>query len=178
MNEGAHKPARRRLFFALWPDAEIRRAICDSTSAAVDQSRGRRVKKANLHLTLAFLGNVETERATQLERMPGVREHGFDCVLDTLGYARRARVLWIEPSVVPPALERLEENLWSTLSGLGFEREKRPFRPHVTLARHATRVRTASLRIEWSVRAYSLVESVSTNAGSHYTKVCDWPLAG
>ncbi len=47
-----------RLFFALWPDPPTRTALAMLVDG-LPLVGGRRVPAENLHLTLAFLGNVD-----------------------------------------------------------------------------------------------------------------------
>jgi|SoiMethySBSTD1v2_1073268.scaffolds.fasta_scaffold37807_2 RNA 2',3'-cyclic 3'-phosphodiesterase len=93
------------------------------------------------HATLKFLGWVETARLDELWSMALV----FARVLPPLraeltavksfGPPRRARVIVAALADKSGALARLAEALETGAEGLGFAREEREFRPHVTLAR-------------------------------------------
>ena len=47
-----------RLFFALWPDGDTRKAINGLARPAVRRAGGRPVPARHFHMTLAFLGEV------------------------------------------------------------------------------------------------------------------------
>jgi 2'-5' RNA ligase len=63
---------------------------------------------------------------------------------------------------VPPGLAALHATLAHTLGALGLRIDERPFRPHVTLARHAqgTPLPAEGPRWTWPVNGYALVHSV------------------
>ena len=169
----------RRLFFAVWPDEQTRLRLTHAASGLLRRGGGRPVPPANFHLTLAFLGNVEPARLPDIEAA-GDRCQGepFTITLDRLGFWRRSRILWLGASEVPGPLRALAETLWSSLDACGFERERRTFHPHVTLARRAAPLRRAGTPapIAWSVDGFSLVESVAGQRGSQYEVLATWPL--
>ncbi|WP_287719822.1 2'-5' RNA ligase family protein [Nitrosomonas sp.] len=49
-----------RLFFALWPQEEARKQLARLARRIADQCAGRCVRPENLHLTLAFIGEVDS----------------------------------------------------------------------------------------------------------------------
>jgi 2'-5' RNA ligase len=61
----------------------------------------------------------------------------------------------------------------------GFEAEKRPFFPHITLARKVRhpKVKAGLEAIRWPVRDFVLVESVAVEAGVSYRVLQRWPFA-
>ncbi|MGH8210965.1 MAG: 2'-5' RNA ligase family protein [Steroidobacteraceae bacterium] len=63
---GAREPSRR-VFFALWPDDELRAAFARATHEAVRVAGGRSVPAHNLHATLLFLGPVAERRIPELQ---------------------------------------------------------------------------------------------------------------
>jgi len=103
------------------------------------QSGGRLaiVDPANLHITVKFLGEVEPGRIEAvIGALRSVRADPFEL---TVGCAvcnppRRPRVVWCDVTDAgeSAALARQVDDI---LEPLGFPRERRPFRPHVTLAR-------------------------------------------
>ena len=60
---------------------------------------------------------------------------------------------------------------------LGIEIEKRPYRPHVTVARKAKLPLSTDIEaIDWSATEFVLVESISTAQGVRYNVLKRWPL--
>ena len=102
----------------------------------------RWVKMDNLHLTLKFLGDVESRRIKSLEDViKGCVEKrsAFDIIVRGLGAFPRLthpNVIWagIEDS---PALMQLQKALDDKLATCGFPPEERPYRAHLTLGRVA-----------------------------------------
>ena len=168
--------ATRRLFFALQPNSEVIKAINRATRSAVVRSEGRAVRDENLHITVAFLGNVDEERQARAAHAPPVAIEPFDLEFGRLGFWPRGRILWLEPFTVPVNLSKLEQGLRSYLADLGFSLETRPYRPHVTLARKAQAVTGDTPAVRWRVRQLALVESVQIAGGVRYMPLQSWPL--
>jgi len=95
---------------------------------------------ANIHITLAFLGNTDEERIPQLSIMlkEVCESRGkFDLTLKGAGVFRNMndpRILWTGIGSSEELLQ-LNEVITSGLIDLGFEIEDRPFKPHLTLGR-------------------------------------------
>ena len=169
---------RRRLFFALWPDDRVRQALFHWQTHNLS-GKVRWSHRADLHLTLHFLGMVDEARIDELCRL-GHEKAGsaFSLVLDKIGHWPKPQVLWAAPHSMPGELSDLHARLGEALSGLGFELESRTFRPHVTLAR---KVSDASgygplLPVTWMASELALVES-RTGDAPHYHPLARWPLA-
>lgn len=169
----------RRLFFAYWPGITARRALLEATRAAVASIDGQPVGAANLHVTLAFLGKVPASRTRDLVRVGGRADYPAAVLkLDRLEYWPRPKVVAALPAVIPDAGQQLVDTLWGRLEALGFEREVRPWRPHISLVRHVRRPppRLAIPGVNWSCANLALVESLSAPDGVHYTALAEWPL--
>jgi 2'-5' RNA ligase len=89
--------------------------------------------------------------------MPATFELEFGCAAL---WAQGIAVL--EPLMVPPGLLALHAALARTLQSIGVRTDERPFRPHVTLARHAqgASLPAEGARWSWPVDGYALVHSV------------------
>ena len=165
-----------RLFYALWPDEPTRGRLEALQSGIV----GRKVDSANLHLTLAFLGNQPRESLMLLESvMQSLIVHPFTLTIDSYGYFSKPRVVWVGPSSPPEALISLQRTLWQSLLDNGIPlKPSADFRPHVTLARG---VRCASLPrlgspLDWSVREFVLLESIPQAMHPRYEVRAVFPL--
>lgn len=171
--------ARERLFFALWPDDDARKALARLARARLAAANGRVVAASNLHLTLEFLGSVDAgtracaERAAQSLSAPA-----FELEFQRLGYWSRPRVLWSAPETTPDALTGLVSMLREALSACGHQPESRPFHAHVTLAR---KVRgpvneTTHAPVRWRVSDFHLMASETLARGARYRSLARWPL--
>ena len=160
---------------------EIVRRLSDSAN------RVRWTKPENVHLTLKFLGDVREEVLGQvsaaLEKV--CSEHTpFDVELTGLGAfpsARRARVLWMGVGAGFQELRSLASDIDATLVTLGFEREVRPYTPHLTLGRIRGRPASFDLPQEaggsrFRVRHVELMESTLTPGGADYETVGGFSL--
>lgn len=99
------------------------------------------VNPKTLHITLKFLGEVE------LGLLPDIKERltrvcqgkaPFNLTLEGVGaFPKRSRpqVIWTGLSGETEGLVRLASDVEAALSPLGFEPEKRGFKPHITLGR-------------------------------------------
>jgi 2'-5' RNA ligase len=172
----AQRPERHRIFFALWPDEATRSALSRATRAAVGASGGRPIAKNNLHLTVAFLGEVTDAALERARAVPPVAVGAFDLTLDTLGLWPDTRLLWLASHAVPEPLDRLEDLLWERLAAGGFPPERRVFRPHLTLARRARAVEAEIEPVLWHVAELALVESFPIERNVHYEVLQTWPL--
>ncbi len=120
-----------RLFIALEPSPDFREALAglqDRLRAAGVAARYD--APSNFHLTLAFIGEW-TEEVTAL--LPRVEEPFF-LVLSHPGVFPKAKVLWagVEPSL---ALDNLARHVRDLLEEAEIPFDRRPFYPHITLAR-------------------------------------------
>lgn len=171
---GARRPApvarNERLFVALWPDAATREALAQATGSL--GIGGRRVAPANLHLTMAFLGQVpSTRRSAILKAMRETRAGRFTLLLDRVGHFSASQAAWLGISNPPQAITEIQKRLVGHLRGTGFAIEERPFRAHVTLARDAPKPAAEApagiLPITWTVDNLSLVRSPSRGGGQY-----------
>jgi 2'-5' RNA ligase len=134
---------RARLFFALDVPKATTEALFQlqaSLRPFAERFEPRFSRREQMHLTLKFLGDVETSHLDELVRITEdcARNHGaFDASFERLTVfpdTRRARVLVVElePN---PRLTTLATELDQAAERFGVARETRPFRPHLTLAR-------------------------------------------
>ncbi|WP_019021084.1 MULTISPECIES: RNA 2',3'-cyclic phosphodiesterase [unclassified Thioalkalivibrio] len=161
MNAVTATPAERRVFFALWPDPATRDAL--HALARELPGPGRPVPHAHLHLTLAFAGTVGAPVAEALaQALAALPEHAVDLHLDRYGHFPGPRVSWIGPSSTPPGLEALASAATRACRAAGVRLEERPFRPHVTLRRHAPtppEVEAPPVPVVWHANHLVLIES-------------------
>jgi len=160
-----------RLFFALMPDADGRRAI-NHAAALVQQLhprlRARWVKSDRFHVTLNFLGDYPTVPDEQVEKAMAaagrLRAEPFVWTLDyAASFRGREPPCVLRSSRVPDALSALWRNLHVLLGEAGIHlRAERQFTPHVTLAygRHELPEATPVTPIVWPVDRFVLIHNV------------------
>jgi 2'-5' RNA ligase len=167
-----------RIFFALWPPAETAVALARWSGEARASAGGRPVEAAKIHLTLAFLGDADAQRAVAAARRVSGAIH--DLPLERARYWRESGVVWAGPSETPPALAALAESLRRELGRERFVLERRAFAAHVTLMRKARPAPLPPLppALGWPVREFLLVRSSLSSAGSAYEPLESFPLAG
>lgn len=128
-----------RLFYALQLDQETKRHISDlQTLMQQDCTRGSFTKEENLHLTLCFLGDIDAQYLTLLEKiLLSLVSAPLELTFNQLGLFknRQGDILWIgvEHNLL---LEQLQATLAMKLSGEGLYLDPLPFTAHVTLARN------------------------------------------
>ena len=111
---------KKRLFFALWPDAGVRAQISAGASRAIEGAGNHAVPAVNYHITLAFLGPVSASSVPEIvEVVSSVRFLPFRLELDHTGYWPKSRVAWLAPSTSPLQLSDLVDNLWNKLACFG-----------------------------------------------------------
>lgn len=169
-----------RVFFALWPDEAVRRALARAGRELEALCGGRCTRPEAVHITLVFLGEVEIARLAELSAsVAGIRAPSFTLTLDRLGYWRHNRIAWAAPTQIPPPVVQLADDVRAALRGAGFSFDAKPCWPHATLLRHAD-CRAAQLpacRIDWQGGEFVLVRSVPGPAGQEYEVIGRWPLS-
>lgn len=96
---------------------------------------------AGMHLTLAFLGELDSARLAEAqaaaeEAAPVVMPFALHIAgLGSFGPLAAPRVIWAGVAGDLPALARLHAALAAALERRGFALDTRPFAPHLTLAR-------------------------------------------
>ncbi len=155
----------------------------------------RWVKPENIHLTLKFLGNIhvsaiEKIKGALLEAVKGV--DSIPLAIKGIGSfpgIRRPRVLWMGLGGGREILFQFQARIENEMAKLGFPREKRKFKGHLTLGRIKSKVNPMSF--SKALIRYSAFESETFFAdsvilfqselkpeGAVYTKLANVPLAG
>jgi RNA 2',3'-cyclic 3'-phosphodiesterase len=160
-----------RLFFALWPPRETALAL-ERWARPLD---GRCTPADKIHLTLAFLGEVDEQKAIAAARC--VQAPAFGLPVEQARYWGHNRIVWAGPRETPAALTRLADCLQLELYKESFILERRPFAAHVTLLRKAPAQTLPPLPgVAWPVQEFSLVGSLLGMHGSSYQIVERFPL--
>lgn len=169
-----------RLFFAAWPPPRTALGLERWASEAARETRGRVTRAEKIHLTLAFLGEVEDPRIQSLVKAAGqTAGKAHRLPLEQARYWPHNRIVWVGPNETPPPLGALVADLKSLLIGKGFELERRAFEAHVTLIRKARAPRALPVlpSLDWPVEEFVLVRSTLSSEGSSYDVLERFPLA-
>ena len=141
--------------------------------AAPDRRHHHREEK--IHLTLAFLGEAEPQRAIAAARRVSANAHSLP--IEEARYWPKNRIVWAGPRETPPPLGELFKRLELELYKEDFILERRPFTAHVTLIRKARAAALPALpALDWPVSEFVLVRSALSSAGSSYDVLERFPL--
>jgi 2'-5' RNA ligase len=169
-----------RLFFALWPEVEVREALLQQLSNSL-QVKGRPHHPDDLHMTLVFLGQLQGRKLECIEQAAdAVSGQWFELTIDHTGYWPRPKIVWIAPESTPEPLTQLVDGLKRQLMACGFEPEQRVYKPHVTLYRKAQRISPWKLEktIQWPVKEFVLASSNNPGLNNSRYKILQrWSLA-
>ncbi|MEJ5186144.1 MAG: RNA 2',3'-cyclic phosphodiesterase [Candidatus Geothermincolales bacterium] len=156
----------------------------------------RWVKAENLHLTLKFLGHVESGKVEFINRaLQGVCAHATPFRLRLCGGGAfpdegKGRVIWVGIEGDVEKAAELAERIETKLEELGFDREERSFRPHITLGRMKRPRPCRDLVEEWrailedmgetgfTASEVTLFQSVLSREGPRYFPVEVFALKG
>lgn len=156
-----------RVFFAVWPPAKTAHALARWAREAQRATGGKALDEAKIHLTLAFLGEADPQRAIRAGRKTEGTAHSLR--VDQRRYWRANNIVWAGPRETPPALKALFDSLSLQLYREEFILERRPFAAHVTLIRKARAATLPPLPpLDWPVSEFLLVRSSLSSAGSTY----------
>jgi 2'-5' RNA ligase len=131
-----------RAFVAVETPGPVRSALQEIQSGLKQINiRARWVRPENIHLTLKFLGSIPAGHVPSIGHAltEAARAHA-PLSLTAVGMGvfpglRRPRVLWVGLSDRTNALSRLQQDIDARLAALGFPREAKRFRGHVTIGR-------------------------------------------
>jgi 2'-5' RNA ligase len=182
-----------RSFIAIELPPEIKSTLARLQNRLKSGSRApvKWVDPDSVHLTLKFLGNIETaliEKITSAleEACLGVRP--FSLEISGLGVfpnERRVRVVWVGLIGETETLGQLQKRVDDSLAPLGFKAEARPFTPHLTLARVREQATPDERQVlgrlvsgaamessgSMNVNAVHLMRSQLTREGPIYTRI-------
>ena len=166
-----------RLFIAINFTEDTKEKMLDVQRRLREKGRGRFTSPENLHLTLAFLGEVPEERIQDIKSvMDSLSVPEMTLKFSKCGCFRRDSELWWIGVEENKDLSKLQKDLVRKLKESGFSPDDKRFRPHITLARemHIGSVRSEELipaPIMADVSAISLMLSHRVNGKLTYTEI-------
>jgi 2'-5' RNA ligase len=165
----------QRLFFALLPGPAVRRSVAHIQRRL--DCKARAVSPEQFHITLAFLGNQPQGKVTALKSLAASLDfEPCELQLDRIGTFRRAGVLWLGATTIPPALQAFQRALSDGLEATGIDYDQKQWKPHLTLYRRLRKPH-ASITFEavpWRLKGFALVESVGVRNGVRYDNLGRW----
>jgi len=170
----------RRLFFALWPTDEIRHAIVKIFSQLPQALAGRMTPLPNLHLTLYFTGCVSDEVKDCMHQAAGsIKANPFSFNLDSFGMFSTAGILWMGCREAPVELLQLNKSLGEAIDCCDYMQDKTAYVPHVTLLKKCKHpvIQQCVFSLPWSVDAFVMVESCTSEKGVNYRVIEKYPLS-
>jgi 2'-5' RNA ligase len=174
-----------RLFVALDLPREVARAVTDWQQRELGDREDLRLA-GSLHLTLCFLGDTPRDRVTAIQEAigtvawsPVVTRFAEPLFLPERGQKRVVALRLDDPMDV---LAALQADVAAALAGRGlFKPEKRPFLPHLTVARYRRPGHPFSLQNvtipEFGVVRMVLYSSLLERAGAVHTPVTVFPAS-
>jgi RNA 2',3'-cyclic 3'-phosphodiesterase len=186
-----------RAFLAIDPPEEILAAISRFQEKLKREISGKLSwtrQQAN-HLTLKFFGDISSTDVENISSAVKKQAAGAAPLLlkvEKIGVFpdwRKPRVLWLGTTGDTERLTLLQNNLETDFEQLGFPRENRPFRAHLTLARikvpqSAAGMEAAAKKLdafsagEFSASELILFRSKLTLQGAIYTRLATIALGG
>ena len=190
-------PEHVRLFVACEVPDDVKVAIGDIISKLRERSGTavRWIRPEGVHVTLKFLGEVQVRQlpAVKLAVQEAVVGNSpFELELSNIGMfggREGLRIMWVGIAGDVLRLVKLVRDANAALAVVGFEPERRPFRPHLTLGRvrdeistrHRAEIEVAVGKMEipassWRTNQVSLMRSRLTTTGAHYEVLATFPL--
>jgi RNA 2',3'-cyclic 3'-phosphodiesterase len=182
-----------RVFLAVDPGDACRHSIAGVVDSLRTTTSGVRwIREANLHLTMAFLGEVDESRLPEIFAATATvaRRHGpFSATISGSGAFpdwHRVRVVWLGLRDAG-SMVLLGSDLGEMCTRLGFP--QRPFRAHLTLGR-TTGPLSAEQKVtlrkalalhktaayQFAVSRVLVMKSALSPAGSVYSELASFPL--
>ncbi|MFH1055443.1 MAG: RNA 2',3'-cyclic phosphodiesterase [Candidatus Altiarchaeota archaeon] len=177
-----------RMFLAIECPEDVKDKLVPVQKDAAKYCTMKKVEYGNLHLTLKFLGEVDSADSV-VAALNGVKHKGFDITVSGLGVfpnASNVRVLWAGVGVGAREVVSLQKEVDAALKPLGFQPDGR-FHPHLTLGRVKSvedrggfqSLLTPLSEVQlgsYHVGEFVLMESRLTSEGAIYSKVGNFPF--
>ena len=187
------KEDKLRLFIAIELPSNIIDGLRNVQEELKDKSnKPSWAKPENIHLTLKFLGDIETNKIDSMVNiLEGIAGKSFSFEISVKGVgtfpaAGTPRVIWVGIEENKDMLQ-LYNNIEEGLAALGFEKERRDFKPHLTIGRIKFLNDRAGLRrglekvaglnlARFAVAGFALFKSTLTPEGAIHTRVKEYTL--
>jgi len=191
--KGSAMQENKRLFIGIKVDlSEKTEKFYSSLPSILDEAAVKWVKPEYIHITLKFIGEVETEKIPQIQnklKFVAKKFDEFEVMLKGVGVFRDffyPKVIWFGLRNCEK-IESLKNTIENSLSDLGFEIDYRKFTPHLTIGRFKEAGSVKALKKTVSenqdqyfqtvpVKEFTLFESILKNEGPEYKIIESYPL--
>lgn len=184
-----------RAFIAIEIDTLAKQKICELIEHLKKSNTDVKwAKESQIHLTLKFLGNISQDQAAQVsEALKIIATGACRSAVNLSGIGvfpgmNRPRVVWTGISKGAADIKRLAGLVEDAMEKLGFAKEKRDFKPHLTIGRIKSLKNIKALtdlisetmfsyREDIGINKLTLFQSTLTSKGAAYTPLSETPLS-
>ena len=188
------KMGLKRVFLALEVPDEIRQDIeCFKERLNTGEAMIKWVEPENLHINLRFFGEISEEEIKKIEecsKQIADSQKPFELSIEGLGFFPNnisPRVLWL--GCTSKELLKLRFDLEQLFEEAGLGKEKKEYKPHITLGRIKSKkeVRTLSKEVckksetrlgTFHADRITIFESRLSFKGPEYIKIAEFKLGG
>jgi 2'-5' RNA ligase len=194
MNQPVDIGERWRLFIAIAAPEAVRAEI-EKTQAemrhALREARITWTRREQFHLTLKFLGDVESARVGELAEALREACRGFGALnlrgegVGCFPNLRHPRVIWVGVRDEQEQLSSLADKIETTVSGFTLEEREERFSGHITLGRikelyHSENEKLVQMAQDmaqrsfgqWRAETITVMRSELLPQGPRYTELC------
>lgn len=180
-----------RIFIGIPFSEETKKELKKVQKKVTEKSAtGRFADWDNFHLTIKFIGEIDEGKLPEIkevvERVTR-EERPFTLVLQGFDAFRKGStcIPWLGVGEGKETLEKLQENMETALEEIGYPKESRPFRPHMTFGRKvqlslsdqsALQEALSRVKIRIEVTSVAIMESTRKNGKLVYPIVKEFPL--
>lgn len=150
-------PETFRAFIAIDLSESVRSSLSEAQEVIKRQGFGVKwVRPPNIHLTLKFLGNIDVADVERIADAMALATKDYTAIsLVAMGVGvfpdiRRPRVIWAGLSGQLEILQDIQRLLDDHLAILGFSKESRGFKAHLTLGRIKGKISSERLKAAMS----------------------------
>ncbi|NBG88567.1 RNA 2',3'-cyclic phosphodiesterase [Isachenkonia alkalipeptolytica] len=180
-----------RIFIGIPFQEREKKSLENLQKIVMEKSEGGRfADPKNFHLTLKFIGEIPEEKLQPVRAVVKKETQGvppFKLVLQGFGtfFKGKTCIPWLGVTKGMDRLQELQEKIEQGLEEIGYEKESRPFRPHMTFGR---KVRLSPLakadleeklteeKVALEVSSIAIMESTRKDGKLVYPVIEEFPL--
>lgn len=166
-------------FFALWPNEKTAQQLHQRMQLLSEPHHGKPVPIEKLHMTLSYLGQLPNQTLQAVCQLAEtIRNSPFELQVNHADYWGDIQLRWLGIMSTPPNLLQLAAHLKRLLITVGCKVDKKPFMPHITVARKCSKHFKPELVsvLSWKINEFYLVKSVKKGGFSKYEIIQRWKL--